>query len=336
VRSEIGPQTRACSRRRYHRNEPGPLVEENAGDMRDGVVAGERADLEGLGHIPIDDVMTTMDEDVPGYRELYYLWERQQWEAGAIDLSGDRRQWVEELSPELQYSLEWIVGSFLVGEEHVTKNVVPFVDASPSEEQAVFLTTQLADVARHTVFIDRFQSEVVEGRDEAMLTRSARRSDRPSAGLRPLVIEMLPEAAGRIRQEKGSVAPLVEGVVLYHLVIEACVMLTGRRFLLGFLRDRGLLPGLRRGLTAVARDESRHVNFAVRFLRDMVELDPNCQHVIRGTVARALPVALTTFQPPGGDTSLFEPFPFSPDDLTASARESLGRRLTAIGAELAA
>jgi ribonucleoside-diphosphate reductase beta chain len=304
--------------------------------MTDRVVAVERADLEELGHIPIDDVITTIGEDVPGYRQLYYLWERQQWEAGAIDLSGDRRQWVEDFSPELRRSLLWTVGSFFVGEEHVTKNLVPFVDASPSEEQAVFLTTQLADGARHTVFIDRFHSGVIEGQGDGGVTHPERRSERPSLALRTLVSEMLPEAADRIRREKESVGALIEGVVLYHIVIEACVVLTGRRFLLGYLQEQGLLPGLRQGLTAVARDESRHVNFAVRFLKDMVELDPDNAQVIQGTLGRALPVALTALQPPGGDVSFFEQFTFGPEDLTAFARESLGKRLRAIGAELAA
>jgi ribonucleoside-diphosphate reductase beta chain len=304
--------------------------------MTDRVVAAERADLEELGHISIDDVMTTMDGDVPDYRQLYYQWERQQWGAGAIGLSADRRQWVEDLSPELRRSLLWTVGSFFVGEEHVTKNLVAFVDASRSEEQAVFLTTQLVDGARHTVFIDRFHSEVIEGQGDGMMTHPERRRELPSPGLRTLVIEMLPEVVERIRREKESVGALIDGVVVYHIVIEACVVLTGRRFLLGYLREQGLLPGLRQGLTAVARDESRHINFAVRFLKDMVELDPNNAQLIQGTLARALPIALTALQPPGGDESFFEPFTFGPDDLTAFARESLGKRLRAIGAELAA
>ncbi|MGH2818742.1 MAG: ribonucleotide-diphosphate reductase subunit beta, partial [Actinomycetota bacterium] len=115
--------------------------------------------VETLGDTPIDDVLATIDEEPPSYRDLYYRWERQQWEATAIDLSEDRRQWTEELSEHLKRSLLWGLASFYVGEQQVTETLVPFVDAAPSEEQQVFLSTQLVDEARHTVFFDRFYAE---------------------------------------------------------------------------------------------------------------------------------------------------------------------------------
>jgi ribonucleoside-diphosphate reductase beta chain len=86
----------------------------------------------------------------------------------------------------------------------------------------------------------------------------------------------------------------------------------------------------------VARDESRHVNFGVRFLKEMVERDHDNAQVIRGTIMRALPVALTVIEPPGGDMTYFDPLPYGPDDLTAFAYNSLEKRLRVIGVELAA
>jgi ribonucleoside-diphosphate reductase beta chain len=50
--------------------------------------------------------------------------------------------------------------------------------------------------------------------------------------------------------------------------------LTGQKFLLGILRELGILRGFYSGFTAVARDESRHVNFGVRALMEAGVRDP--------------------------------------------------------------
>jgi ribonucleoside-diphosphate reductase beta chain len=303
--------------------------------LLDRAEVAEAAELTELGDVPIDDVMAIMDEEVPDYRQLYYGWERQQWEAGAIDFSDDRRQWIEDFSPELRRSFLWSLASFYVGEELVTNTLVSFVDAAPREEHAVFLMTQLVDEARHTVFFDRFYSEALDEQGGDMKSRLERQTDRLNTGFRTLLHEMVPESAERIRRERGSVTALIEGVVLYHIVIEGALALTGQRFLLDYTREQGLLPGFRQGLTAVARDESRHVNFGVGFLKEMVGLDPNNAQVILGTLTRVIPAALTAVEPPDGDMSYFDPLPYGPDDLAAFAHDLLGKRLSVIGVELA-
>lgn len=303
--------------------------------MLDRAEVAEAAELKELGDMPIDDVMAIMDGEEPDYRQLYYRWERQQWEAGAIDFSEDRRQWNEDFSPELRRSFLWGLASFYVGEEQVTNALVSFVDAAPNEEHAVFLTTQLADEARHTFLLDRF-SEALDEQGSDMESRLECQTERLNTGFRTLLLEMLPHAAERIRREQGSITALVEGVVLYHIVIEASLALTGQRFLLNYTREEGLLPGFRQGFTAVARDESRHVNFGVRFLKEMVERDHDNAQIIQGTLMRALPVALTVLEPPGGDVSYFDPLPYGPDDLTAFAYNLLEKRLRVIGVELVA
>ena len=295
-----------------------------------------RANLHELGDTPIDDVLAAIDVDVSDYRALYYRWERQQWAAGAIDFSEDRRQWRDELSPEQRRTFLWGLASFFVGEEQVTNTLVPFVDAAPTEEQQVFLTTQLVDEARHTVFFDRFYSEAIEGEGEDMPARLARQSARLNDGFRTLLLEMLPEAAEGIRRDPANLDLLVEGVVLYHIVIEATLALTGQRYLLNYARNEGLLPGFRQGFTAVARDESRHVGFGVKFLADMVRADPRYGDVIRSALDRLVPVSATVIEPPGGDMTYFDPLPYGPDDLTAFAFASLAKRLRAIGVDFAA
>ncbi|HEY7874531.1 MAG TPA: ribonucleotide-diphosphate reductase subunit beta [Actinomycetota bacterium] len=296
----------------------------------------ESAELPELARIDIDDVLSTIDQGTPDYRALYYRWERQQWSAGTIDFSEDRRQWSEEFSPEQKRSFLWGLSSFYVGEEQVTHTLVPFVDAAPTEEQQVFLTTQLADEARHTVFFDRFYSEALDEQGTDMKSRLEHQTGRLNDGFRTLLLEMLPAAAEAIRRQPDDLDALVEGIVLYHIVIEATLALTGQRFLLDYARRNELLPGFRQGFTAVARDESRHVSFGVKFLKETVQSDRRYADVIGAAMARILPVSLTVIDPPGGDMSYFDPLPYGPSELTSFALASLTKRLRVIGVELPA
>lgn len=293
--------------------------------------AAQSAELKQLGDVPIDDVLGVIDLEAPDYRELYYRWERQQWEAGAIDFSEDRRQWVEEFSPELRRSLQWGLSPFYVGEEQITHALVPFVDAAPLEEQQVFLTTQLVDQARHTVFFDRFYADALGEEGTDMESRLERQAERLNEGSRMLLLELLPGAAHKIRNERDNLDALVEGIVLCHIVIEGALALTGQRFLLNFTREAGLLPGFRQGFTAIARDQSRHVGFGIRFLREMVSSDAHYAGVIHAALARVTPVALSVIKPPNGDPSFFDPLPYGPEELLAFALNSLGKRLRSIG-----
>lgn len=296
----------------------------------------EKATIAELGDTDIDDVLSTLDQDAPDYRALYYRWERQQWSASAIDFSEDRRQWTEDFSDAQRRSFLWGLSSFYVGEEQVTHTLVPFVDAAPTEEQQVFLTTQLVDEARHTVFFDRFYSEALDEQGTDMKSRLERQAERLNDGFRVLLLEMLPAAADAIRSQPENLDALVEGVVLYHIVIEATLALTGQRFLLDYARREGLLPGFRQGFTAVARDESRHVSFGVKFLREMVRSDEHYAGVITGALMKIVPVSMAVIEPPGGDMTYFDPLPYGPDELTAFALGSLSKRLRVIGVDFAA
>lgn len=274
--------------------------------------------------------------NAPDYRELYYRWEHEQWSAGEIDLSADRRQWTEDFTPQLRRSFLWQLSSFCMGDEHLSNTLVPFVDAAPTEEQQVFLTTQLVDEARHAVFFDRLYSEVFEEPGTDMETRIEAQMERLNDGFRVLLLEMLPETSERVRRDGTDMDALVEGVVLYHLVIEATLALTGQRFLLDHISERDLLPGFRQGFTAIARDKSRHESFGVKFLKEMVTDDRHFADVIEAALGRIVPISLSAFEPPGGDMSYFEPVPYGSEDLTAYALSSLRKRLKVIGVELAA
>src|SRR6266849_1096010 len=126
-------------------------------------ITPENASLAQLQQTPIDYVMNIIDQGLvhlPSYRELYYRWERQQWCSQDIDFIPDRIQWEQLLEEEQEEYLYGLAG-FFQGEASVTDALAPYVIAMPNEEMRIFVTTQLVDEARHTVFFDRFFKEVM-------------------------------------------------------------------------------------------------------------------------------------------------------------------------------
>ena len=45
----------------------------------------------------------TADVKLLTYKELYLLWERQQWQTQELDFSRDREDWHERISPEERF-----------------------------------------------------------------------------------------------------------------------------------------------------------------------------------------------------------------------------------------
>src|SRR5438128_1153967 len=233
----------------------------------------ENASLTQLQQTPIDKVLNIIDQGLvhlPSYRELYYRWERQQWRAQDIDFSEDRAQW-EGMSQDERSMRIYGLSAFFQGEACVTDTLAPYVLAMPDEEMRIFLTTQLVDEARHTVFFARFFREVLGVEKETLEDTVAVTHDYINRHLKYLLIDALSEVAECIRQEPKNMAQLVEGITLYHVIVEGTLALAGQRSILDFYRLHNLFPAFRGGFTAVARDESRHVVFGVKFLRDMIQ-----------------------------------------------------------------
>src|ERR671917_421558 len=94
------------------------------------------------------------------YKQLYGLWERQQWAVQDIDFTQDRIDWHERIPAEERYQRMYGLSSFFIGEQRVAAELGPMMRAAPDEEMRIFLCTQIADEARHVAFFDRFYEEV--------------------------------------------------------------------------------------------------------------------------------------------------------------------------------
>jgi ribonucleoside-diphosphate reductase beta chain len=267
-----------------------------------------------------------------GYTELYELWERQQWRTQDIDFSRDRTDWNERIEPEERFQRMYGLSAFFIGEQRVTDELGPIMRAAPTEEQRIFLSTQIADEARHVRFFNRFYGEVgvLEGADD-LAARLRKTEEHLNPAFADLFDGMLKGKVDKLAREPENTELLVESVTLYHMIIEGALALTGQHFIIEYNEEQGTLPGFVEGFQNVARDEHRHIAFGVRFLTDMAKQDNRYREAIQRTMGEALPIADQVLDPPWAEEDDWELFGYSRDETHAFAAQCLSRRLKVIG-----
>ena len=263
------------------------------------------------------------------YRQLYELWERQQWLTQELDFSQDREDWHGFPADERRQRM-YGLSSFFIGEQRVTEELGPIMTAAPSEDMRVFLSTQIADEARHVRFFDRFYSEVGVLEADTLSGRLEETSAHLNPAFDVLFEEMLGARVRRLAGDPTDIEAFVEAVTLYHMVIEGMLALTGQHFIIDFNEREGTLPAFVRGFNFVARDEHRHVAFGSRFLRDVIAEQPRFRKTIQRTLEESLAVADDVLKPPWAQEG-YEYFGVSIEETRAFAAQALTRRLKAIG-----
>lgn len=274
----------------------------------------------------------TADIKLLDYGELYDLWERQQWQTQELDFSQDREDWHERIPAEERFQRMYGLSSFFIGEQKVAEELGPIMRAAPTEDQKVFLCTQIADEARHVRFFERFYREVGVLEADGLSEMLAETSAHLNADFNRLFDEMLGRRTERLSREPEDTEALVEAVTLYHMVIEGMLALTGQHFIMEFNESENTLPGFVEGFGNVARDEHRHVAFGSVFLREKAHEDERYKAAIRRTLEESLPAADGVFLPPwaeGGED--FELFGYSLAETKQFAATCLMRRLKVIG-----
>ncbi|HYU62098.1 MAG TPA: ribonucleotide-diphosphate reductase subunit beta, partial [Solirubrobacterales bacterium] len=272
--------------------------------------------------------------DLLTYEELYALWERSNWRAHELDFSIDREHWL--VTPaEGQSHMAWTLGSFYVGEERVTADLAPFLLAAPSGEVEAFLATQLVDEARHAVFFDRFAAEVMALSSDDLRGRLHEMEETLLSAWRFLFDDALRDVANRIKARPDDFELFVEGIVIYHMVTEGVLAMTGQRTILQYMSDHDLYPGFQKGFSLVERDEHRHIAFGVRFLRDACEERPELRSMILTTLERLLPRAAEVFTPVEAESPReFTSYAYHSSQVYGYAYMALKRRMKAIGIEI--
>lgn len=304
--------------------------------MSEAIERTQRDDFQATSDPAVMESADRGEANLLSYAELYNLWERQQWRVQDIDFTQDRIDWHERIPEEERYQRMYGLSSFFIGEQRVAEELGPMMRAAPTEEQRIFLCTQIADEARHVQFFNRFYEEVGVLESDTLQERLRETSAHLNANFNVLFDEMLKSRVDRLAAHPADTETLVEAITLYHMVIEGMLALTGQHFIISYNEDVGTLPGFVEGFNNVARDEHRHVAFGARFLREMAQKDPRYAEAIQRTLVECGPAADGVLQPPWyveGETELFG---VSMDDTRAFAMKALDRRLKVIGLATAA
>jgi ribonucleoside-diphosphate reductase beta chain len=296
--------------------------------------SAEREDFRASSDPALEESTGRAEIQLLSYEQLYELWERQHWATQDLDFSQDRIDW-EGFDEEEKFQRMYGLASFFVGEQKVTDELGPIMRACPTEAQRIFLSTQIADEARHVRFFDRFYAEVGVFEAGDLKARLEENQQHLNDNFGVLFDEMLKGRVDRLAANPDDGECLVECVTLYHMVIEGMLALTGQHFIIDYNEKEGVLPGFVEGFNKVARDEHRHVAFGARFLREKAQEDPRYEAAIRRMLQESLPVADAVLSPPWvEDPNDWELFGVSAQQTREFAVTALTRRLKVIGLEL--
>jgi Ribonucleotide reductase, small chain/SCP-2 sterol transfer family len=265
------------------------------------------------------------------YGDLYSRWERGQWRATELDFTQDRKDWHETFSDFERRAALWNYSMFFHGEDSVTDNLSPYIDAAPKEEQKYFLATQQVDEARHSVFFGRFMREVVERGDDIASSLSATAPEL-TWGFRK-TFEYLDKVADGLRKDR-SLPNFAAAITMYHLLVEATLAQPGQHFIEGYVTKRGIMPGFREGMENVSRDEQRHIGFGVKCLADCVKADPDCKYAVADLMREVMPMMIGVFVPPNWDERYVTVFGSTIEDVYEHGMVSLEQKLRAAGLPL--
>ena len=267
-------------------------------------------------------------------QQLYELWERQPWSAHAIDLERDVEAWQTTVTQDEKEALAYNLSAFFIGEERVATQFSGLVRAYDDQSEEAFLTTQQVDEVRHAQFFNRFYEEVLQ-RDGTFESRLEQARGDVNDAFIELFDGHLVQAQERLLADPTDLEAKVDFVVLYHMVIEGTLALTGQFFTQSYLEQKGFMPGLLEGYLKISQDEHRHVAYGTWFLKEQCAADPGIKRRVQARLQELIPVATGVLVPPGvEDPYDYELLGFHSSQTHQFAFTALSRRLKVIGVPL--
>jgi ribonucleoside-diphosphate reductase beta chain len=198
------------------------------------------------------------------YDSFVILADTLQWDEVTIDFASDKAAWPTLENTESARVLGLIAG-FCIAESSVAGHLGSFQAAASDDRVAACFRAQARDEHRHARFFDRVAAEVATVPGASVAARQDVLRTLVSPELVALFEDRLPATARRLAEDRAG---LTAAVGLYHMVLEGVVLLAGQNALLDALdRLSVALPGVRRGVGLVLRDERWHIGFGTRLVQ---------------------------------------------------------------------
>ena len=249
------------------------------------------------------------------------------WNPSDIDLAKDKQDWAGFTDEEKDLCL-LLLSMFVAGEEAVTLDLLPLIQAIAQEgriEEEMYLTTFLFEEAKHTDFFRRFMDEVAfpSPLGEGLGVRSDL-SQYHGDNYRQLFYESLPDALNALRSDP-SPASQIRASVTYNMVVEGVLAETGYQAFFTMLERNDLCPGLRKGISLLKQDESRHIAYGVYLLSRLIAEHPQEWDNLQMQMNMLLPSAIGVI---GDAFARYEvvPFDLKEEDFVNYAMSQFSKR----------
>lgn len=222
------------------------------------------------------------------------------WNPSEINFSQDKVDW-DSLNADERDLIWRLLALFVSGEEAVTLDLLPLIGVVAAEgriEEEMYLTTFLFEEAKHTDFFRRFLDEVAGGRVDL--------AGYHADNYRFIFYEALPSALMALKDDPSPAAQ-IRASATYNMVVEGVLAETGYQAFFTALERNHLMPGLRKGISLLKQDESRHIAYGIYLLSRLISEHPELWDELQTQMNALLPAAIGVI---GDAFAAYETVPF--------------------------
>lgn len=246
------------------------------------------------------------------------------WDPADIDFSRDRADWEKLSDRERDYATR-LCAQFIAGEEAVTKDIQPFMDAMRAEGRLgdeMYLTQFAFEEAKHVSVFRRWL-------DAVGMTADLHSYFDDLPAYRQMFNEELPESLEALSADPSPAAQ-VRASVTYNHIVEGMLALTGYYAWHKICVERGILPGMQALVRHIGDDERRHMAWGTFTCRRHVAADDANWTVFEARMNELMPLALRLTEEGFALYAPDIPFGLSTEEFLAYASDKGMRRFGTI------